>query len=113
MKNSCDTCAKKDTCKRDTGIMFGFCNTDYQPRIDLSDLTPLQFLQNYYGCVDCSINYRSYEYGSHIVIMSMDEAVKAIERDIDEMFDFLCHFGIEGAAKEATFKIWEKHLVKF
>ena len=31
MKKSCDTCAKKDTCKRATGFMFGFCNTEYVP----------------------------------------------------------------------------------
>ena len=31
MKKSCDTCAKKDTCKRTTGFMLGFGNTESVP----------------------------------------------------------------------------------
>ena len=28
---SCDTCAKRGTCKKDMGFMFNYCNTDYKP----------------------------------------------------------------------------------
>lgn len=28
---SCDTCAKRDTCKKDIGFMYNHCNTDYEP----------------------------------------------------------------------------------
>ena len=31
MKGNCETCAKRDSCKKDIGFMFGFCNTDYEP----------------------------------------------------------------------------------
>ena len=27
----CNTCAKRDTCTRDTGVIFGVCNVDYEP----------------------------------------------------------------------------------
>ena len=30
MKKSCEICAKRDTCKRATGAMFGFCNTEFE-----------------------------------------------------------------------------------
>ena len=30
-EKSCETCAKRDDCKRIVGIMFGFCETDYVP----------------------------------------------------------------------------------
>lgn len=29
MKGYCESCAKRDTCKKDIGIIFGFCKTDY------------------------------------------------------------------------------------
>lgn len=29
--NTCDTCAKRTTCTRDTGIIFGGCNIEYVP----------------------------------------------------------------------------------
>lgn len=31
MKGTCETCAKREHCKKDIGFMFGFCNTDYEP----------------------------------------------------------------------------------
>ncbi|MFA5424769.1 MAG: hypothetical protein WC374_13025 [Phycisphaerae bacterium] len=27
---SCATCKKREECTRDTGIIFGFCNTEYE-----------------------------------------------------------------------------------
>lgn len=30
MKKSCEICAKRDTCKRATGAMFGFCNAEFE-----------------------------------------------------------------------------------
>lgn len=79
----------------------------------MDDISPLQFLQNYYGCEDCAINYRPYEYGAYVETISVKEAVTRIERDIQQMTEFLRGYGIEDKAKEATFSIWEKHLVKF
>jgi len=29
--NSCELCAKRGICTRDTGIMFGGCNVDFKP----------------------------------------------------------------------------------
>lgn len=77
------------------------------------NLSPLQFLQNYYGCEDCSISYRPYEYGAFVETMRMERAVEKMEQDIKDMVDFFRCYGIEDKAKEAVFSIWEKHLVKF
>lgn len=30
-EKSCDTCAQRATCKKDIGVIWGFCNTDYEP----------------------------------------------------------------------------------
>jgi len=32
MYGECENCANAKTCKRATGIMFGFCNTEFQPK---------------------------------------------------------------------------------
>lgn len=32
MKGECESCAKRETCTKDIGIIFGFCNTDYEPK---------------------------------------------------------------------------------
>lgn len=32
MKGDCASCAKEKTCKKICGIMYGFCNTDYEER---------------------------------------------------------------------------------
>lgn len=26
---TCETCARRETCTKTTGVIFGFCNTDY------------------------------------------------------------------------------------
>jgi len=31
MKGLCENCKFLPTCKKDIGIQFGFCNTDYEP----------------------------------------------------------------------------------
>lgn len=31
MKKWCENCIKKDTCTRETGLIFGFCNVDFKP----------------------------------------------------------------------------------
>lgn len=32
MNNTCETCAKRETCTKTIGTLAGFCNTDYQPQ---------------------------------------------------------------------------------
>jgi len=39
MEKSCDTCTKKDTCKKDIGNMFGFCNIDYEPITKIKNIS--------------------------------------------------------------------------
>lgn len=34
MKGNCENCAKAKTCRKDIGIIWGFCNTDYEPLED-------------------------------------------------------------------------------
>jgi len=31
MEGNCETCAKRGACKKDIGIIFGFCVTEYEP----------------------------------------------------------------------------------
>lgn len=31
MSGTCDTCANRESCHKDIGIIFGFCNADYKP----------------------------------------------------------------------------------
>ena len=31
MNGECETCAKRETCTKDIGILFGFCYHDYEP----------------------------------------------------------------------------------
>lgn len=31
MKGNCENCARRETCTRTTGIIFGFCNLDFLP----------------------------------------------------------------------------------
>ena len=31
MKGNCENCKHLSTCKKEIGIRFGFCNTDYEP----------------------------------------------------------------------------------
>jgi len=30
MSGMCESCTKRDGCKKDIGFIFGFCNTDYE-----------------------------------------------------------------------------------
>ncbi len=32
MKKECNTCVHNDQCKKTIGIIWGFCNTDYEPQ---------------------------------------------------------------------------------
>lgn len=32
MEKACETCAKAETCHKFIGIVWGFCETDYQPK---------------------------------------------------------------------------------
>ncbi|MCM1221706.1 MAG: hypothetical protein NC548_45265 [Lachnospiraceae bacterium] len=82
-----------------------------------AELTPLQFIQQFYGAneddVCFTVSYRPYEYGRHIESMPLDKAIEKLQKDIDEMREFMAAFGVEEFAKEATFNIWLKHLVRF
>lgn len=32
MGGNCENCAKVETCKKDIGVIWGFCNTDFEPK---------------------------------------------------------------------------------
>lgn len=34
MKKSCETCKHSNECNRTMGIMWGFCNTNYEPKTE-------------------------------------------------------------------------------
>lgn len=78
--------------------------------------TPLQFLQETCGIKteSDSVNYKYYE-GSNVVnTIPVKEAIEMLNNDIKETIDFTLSYGLtEEKATEATYKIWEKHLVVF
>lgn len=39
MKGLCENCVKQDTCKKTIGIMFGFCNTDFEAEKEEKKMT--------------------------------------------------------------------------
>ena len=32
MKGNCEDCKKKDDCSKAIGLMYGYCNTDFEPK---------------------------------------------------------------------------------
>ena len=32
MTGECENCAKRDSCRKEIGIIWGFCNTDFEPK---------------------------------------------------------------------------------
>lgn len=38
MKGQCKDCAKRETCSKDIGNMFGYCNTDFVPELNTVDV---------------------------------------------------------------------------
>lgn len=79
-------------------------------------MTATEFLKNEAGADEiCNINYKPYEYGSLVESVPFKKAVEMIEKDIQEMVEFLSGYGIEDEekAKDGTFKIWKNHLVIF
>lgn len=37
MKKTCENCAKRETCSKDIGNLFGFCNTDFEPILPITE----------------------------------------------------------------------------
>lgn len=73
-------------------------------------MTPLEFLQDFYGYDDCTVYYNVY--GKHIEPYSMEEAAALLQKDLDDMIELFAEHGIAEKAKEATFSMWEKKLVR-
>ena len=43
MEKSCETCKKANSCNKTIGIIWGFCNTDYEPQPTPTNTEPLDF----------------------------------------------------------------------
>ena len=37
MAGNCENCAKREQCKKEIGIIFGFCNTEFEPEQEEED----------------------------------------------------------------------------
>lgn len=46
--NNCEYCTKRKTCNKDFGVMFGFCNSDFE--LDTEEI--YSRLDNLEGCED-------------------------------------------------------------
>lgn len=40
MSGTCDECIREKECKKTIGIMFGYCNTEFIPKVDFSKVNP-------------------------------------------------------------------------
>lgn len=77
-------------------------------------MEPIEFLMKtcHVGEND-NINYEPYEHGRNIQVIHIKKAVEMLENDIEDMKEFLTQYHLESKAKEATFRIWKKHLIVF
>lgn len=73
-----------------------------------------EFLFRFTGGNESSINYNPYENGSAVETLSFDSALSKLENDVEDMQSFFREYGIDSSkAIEATFNIWENHIVIF
>lgn len=77
-------------------------------------MEPLEFLmKECHACENDNINYKPYEYGFQIQSISMRKAVEMVEKDIEEMKEFLKPYHLENKAQCAVYQNWRKKLVVF
>ena len=84
--------------------------------MDVKNLSPRQFFQDFYGCDNCTVTYRIFEYQPYVQSMTMTQAIEKLERDIKETLEFLQSYGLEieeERVKEAVYSRWQKKLVKY
>ena len=60
-----------------------------------------------------NINYKPYEYANVIHSIPMIKAVEMVEKDIEEMKEFLKPYHLENKAQCAVYQNWRKKLVVF
>lgn len=39
MSGTCDECIREKECKKTIGIMFGYCNTEFIPKVEVKERT--------------------------------------------------------------------------
>ena len=71
MTGKCETCAKRNDCRKTCGIMFGFCNIDYQPDERIQEVNGLYIEHDFYGNGEYSVQFC----GDDIMFDTLDEAV--------------------------------------
>lgn len=81
-------------------------------------MQPREYLDKKYNMlpgVNYTVNYKITDYSTIIHGVTVDEAVKLIEKDMEDNKLFLECFGITGEhyVEEMTYRIWDKHLVVF
>ena len=62
---------------------------------------------------DDNINYKPYEHANVIQSIPMSKAVEMVEKDIEEMKEFLIPYHLEAKAQFAVYKLWREKIVVF
>ena len=70
MLKSCENCKKQETCRQPIGYMFGFCNTDFDPRNRIERFRGYDIEYNVYGQHELSVQYC----GDDVMFQTMEEA---------------------------------------
>lgn len=70
MSGNCNACAKRETCRKDIGIIWGFCNTDYQPDERIVECNGLLIEHDFYGSGEYSVQFC----GDDLMFETLDEA---------------------------------------
>ena len=75
-------------------------------------MKPIEFLmKECHASENDNINYKPYENSNLIQSVPMNQAVQMVEKDIEEMEEFLSPYHLDSKAEEAAYHVWKKHLV--
>lgn len=75
-------------------------------------MKPLDFLKEVcHVDENDNINYKPYEYSNIIQSIPIRKAVEMLNKDIEEMKEFLSPYHLQSKAQWAVYKLWRKKLV--
>lgn len=77
-------------------------------------MKPLEFLmKECHADENDNINYKPYEYGSVVQSIPIRRAVEMLNKDIEEMEEFLSPYHLQSKAQRTVYKQWRKKLVVY
>lgn len=71
-------------------------------------MKPIEFLmKECHASENDNINYKPYENSNLIQSVPMNQAVQMVEKDIEEMEEFLSPYHLDSKAEEAAYHVWK------